>query len=323
MKTQFDKENEKAISAVSNGDFSLAEKIYVDLYKATQDNAWLEKLADISRLKITFLNALERYPESYYIVTDAIFTLPDHALFQEILIDLLRKRQRNTHSRSNKIGKLILGSGSGRSGSTSLASLIQAQPRSYFSHEHPPRLAWTDPGQRLEFHVKRFHLMLSLFEIVGDVSHWWLPHFEIVQKAFPDVKMVVTQRDMAATVSSFLKIKGGNKKGSINNWIDHEGSYWAANPWDECYPKYQAESLKEVLVLYWKDYYRRAENLQRRFPNAVKIFPIEFLSTNEGQGKIFEFLEIENGTNSRNVFLNKSTVKDGERMWPNLFSLTS
>jgi hypothetical protein len=170
--------------------------------------------------------------------------------------------------------------------------------------------------------MKRFHLMLSFFELVGDVSHWWVPHFEIVQKTFPDVKMVVTQRDLAETVSSFLNLKGGDKKGSINHWINHDGSYWATNPWDECYPKYQAGSLEEALILYWKDFYGRAEDLQQQFPNAVRIVPIEFLSTVEGQAKIFEFLQIEKGTNSQNVFLNKGSGKDGERMWPNVFSLT-
>ena len=67
--------------------------------------------------------------------------------------------------------------------------------------------------------------MLSLFELVGDVSHWWVPHFETLQKAFPEVKMIVTRRDLAETVSSFLKIKGGENRGAINHWVRHDGSY--------------------------------------------------------------------------------------------------
>jgi hypothetical protein len=324
VKVEFKKENEKAISAVSNGNFSVAEKIYGDLYRTTRDSAFAEKLADINYLKVTFLNAVERFADSYRVVTDAVFASPDNPVFQVLLLDLIHKRQRYVSEigrNRNKRGRLILGSGSGRSGSASLTSLLHAQPESYFSHEHPPRLSWTDAGQRLEFHLKRFDLMLSLFDVVGDVSHWWLPHFEIVQKTFPDVKMIVTRRDLASTASSFLKLKGGERKGSINHWVRHDGSYWASNAWDECYPKYQAQSLEEALILYWKDFYGQAENLQHKFPNAVKIVPIESLSTADGQARIFEFLEMEKSTNSQNVFLNKGSGKDGERMWPNVFSV--
>ena len=128
---QFKAENEKAISAISNGNFSLAESIYADLYRNTHDSAVVGKLADVTCLKVAFLNAIERFAESYRVVMDAISTLPDNILFQELLFDLLHKRQRymsqfGSNEYKNKRGRLILGSGSGRSGSTSLTSLLQA-----------------------------------------------------------------------------------------------------------------------------------------------------------------------------------------------------
>ena len=315
-------ENEKAITAIINGNFALAESIYAESYRTNQDSRTLEKMADIACLKVMFLNSIEQFGNAYQILMDAISNYPDNTILQELFCHLLHKRSSfmsDMDRKRNKKGRLILGTGTGRSGSTSLTALLQAQPRSYFSHEHPPNLSWTEANIRLDFHIKRFRLMLSLFDLVGDVSHWWLPHFEIIQNAFPDVKMIVTKRDLRQTVSSFLKIKGGERRGAINHWIRHDGSYWSSNFWDECYPKYEAKTLEEALISYWSDFYGYAENLQSKYPNAVRIVPIEFLSNVEGQTKIFEFLEIQAGINKEHLFLNKAGTQDGVGMHPNLF----
>ena len=137
-------------------------------------------------------------------------------------------------------GRLILGMGTGRSGSTSLTWLLQAQIGTYCSHEHPPILPWAAEVEPVLFHLRRFELMLQLFDWVADVSHWWLPLIPRIVESSPGVRIVVLKRDKAETVDSFLRMKGGDRRGAINHWTSHDGTIWARNAWDPCYPKFLA-----------------------------------------------------------------------------------
>lgn len=217
-------------------------------------------------------------------------------------------------------GRLVLGAGTGRSGSTSLTQLLAAQPGSYFSHEHAPRLSWQSTSARFEFHLRRFRALQRGFASFGDVSHWWLPRFEALLGAFPDLRMIVLKRDRLETIASFLKVKGGEGKGGINHWIDHDGRFWRQNIWDECYPKYEAAGSREAIGAYWDDYYRQAEELQRRHPDSLRIFPTAHLSSPDGQREILAFAGFSDPVTVEALAANAGTVRDGQNTTPPLFA---
>lgn len=217
-------------------------------------------------------------------------------------------------------GRLILGAGTGRSGSTSLTQLLSAQPGSYFSHEHAPRLAWQSADTRFDFQVRRFKNLRRAFRSFGDVSHWWLPRFEALLVAFPGLRMIVLKRDRLETIASFLKVKGGDGQGAINHWIDHDGRFWRRNIWDECYPKYGAKGSREAIGAYWDDYYRQADELQRRHPASLRVFPTTHLSSADGQREILTFAGFTEPVVVDGLAANVGTVRDGQNTTPPLFT---
>lgn len=170
----------------------------------------------------------------------------------------------------------VFGLGTGRSGSTSLTEGLSKINNTYFSHEHPSIVPWQHGEEIVEWHIKRMKSLSAHYSLVGDVSHWWLPYVKYILSIHPNSFFIITKRDRSATVGSFLKIKGGGGKGSINHWVKHNGTFFKKNFWDICYPKFSHHlNLEGSLNMYWDEYYREALRLQKLFPKNVLIIEIE------------------------------------------------
>ena len=137
--------------------------------------------------------------------------------------------------RQNKPGRVLLVVGTGRNGSTSMASALRQIPNSLVTHERPPLLHWHAPGPRLDFHTEFMRISREYFTIVGDVSHWWLPHISVLREMLGKVHVVYLHRELSATVSSFESIKLRYNP-PLNHWLPHHHEEWTADPWDACYP---------------------------------------------------------------------------------------
>jgi hypothetical protein len=255
-------------------------------------------------------------------IAKAINRLPDSPYPQELCLAMLRaeviaRNGSETRKGRDEAGKLVIGLGTGRCGSTSLTQLLMAQKTGCFSHEHPPDLPWNMPPPGLRFHLQRFALLAQLYDPVGDVGHWWLPHMDAVAKFFPDFRAVVLKRDKEATVESFVTVKEGDTKGGVNHWIDHDGSFWNKVPFDRCYPSYPVTDIREALGRYWEDYYERCEKLAERYPGQLRIFDMAALKTAEGQREILEFCGFDDPVVGREFHANVGHYKDGEDLWGN------
>ena len=152
---------------------------------------------------------------------------------QDMFATLLKDQMPVATSYRNR---LVLGIGTGRSGSTSLTHLFGSQAATYCSHEFPPLIPWNTDGDQFQyqFHLERFNRLFQKWDFVCDVSHWWLPRIEAILASGYDLKVVAVKRDRDATVDSFLRIKGGGGPGSINHWVEHDGKFWRENFWDSC-----------------------------------------------------------------------------------------
>ena len=234
-----------------------------------------------------------------------------------ILKNATSQNKKSTNPQSN----LIFGLGTGRSGSTSLHSLFSRQLNTFSSHEHPPLVKWQNDNKSVHFHLNRSLILFNSFNFIADVSHWWLSYVEIIIKRFPNSKFVCIQRDKKETINSFLKIKGNEKRGSLNHWMIHDGNYWRLNRWDKTYPKFKTTSLKDALEKYWEFYYLESEKLQHKFSSNFRIFNIKMLSSKEGQLKILEFCKFQNPKTNSILKKNINTIKDGEFGWKDIQKL--
>ena len=308
------------------GDLAGAERAAMLAVKQ-MNNTNISPIPDIMILKAFYLSRLQRFEDARRLFGRVLEDRPDDAYAQEGYLLALRDEltlNKSTHknevrhtagNRRKQNGNLLLGLGTGRSGSTTLVKLWKNQKACYASHEHPPRLPWAGGASRLEFHKRRLDLLLESFNFVADAAHWWLPHIDYIMDNYKDVRVIIMKRERKTTVSSFLKIKGGGYKGSINHWMKHDGTYWAKNIWDECYPSYDARDMEKAIGMYWDNYYATVERIMQRFPSSVRIFETERLGEPGAQTEILSFCGFAVPRLKTDLHLNRGDATDGHRMY--------
>jgi hypothetical protein len=127
---------------------------------------------------------------------------------------------------------IIVGMGSGRCGTRSLASLLNAQPNTVCFHEvNPSCMAWTGTSRTVLSMLEEFRAVLAggprevtadlstryradplqrlrsldAVTAIGDVASYYLPYASTLA-GMPDVRMPVLRRDKGSTVASFVQV---------------------------------------------------------------------------------------------------------------------
>ena len=153
--------------------------------------------------------------------------------------------------------RIVLGLGTGRCGTQSLAAILNHQERARVTHErHGPGIAWQGDEDRVTAFMRQY-LATSGFDLVGDVAFYYLPYVEHALSLAPDTKFVCLKRDRKSTVDSYLTWSYGR-----NSWMQHDGTRWRMNDWYRCYPKYPVGDKEEAIGRYWDEYYDRAAALE-------------------------------------------------------------
>lgn len=223
----------------------------------------------------------------------------------------LARQERPHEPGDKKPGKLVLGIGTGRSGSTSLVRFLERHPSSFVSHERPPRLKWSNTSvTRLNVHLSYMRILAGEFGLVADVAHWWLPYLEQVFDTFPDAKVVGLKRRREETIASFERIKG-----TLNHWTTRYGKRWERNAWDECYPSYDTDDRPDAIGRYWDEYYLAVDRWAERYPGRVVSMATEALSTEAGLARLITFLDLPSLSSIPFERFNASTTIDGKELW--------
>ena len=228
------------------------------------------------------------------------------------LEQLLKTRERRTVP-----GQVVLGLGTGRSGSTSLAALLATVENSCCTHENPPLIFWTPEDVQVQFHIKQFKFLAEYFSLVADVSHWWLNALDSFFHQFPDIKVVGMFRNVDKCAKSFMTIKRYGS-GSWNHWVPYGNGIWASHSWDPTYPTYAVpdnssknpDNAKYGLIArYVREYNAQLTLLAARRPKQVMLIRTESLSDPAIQMAIFDFAGVS-GRVSKSK-LNVHSVTDG------------
>jgi len=183
--------------------------------------------------------------------------------------------------------QIVIGLGTGRCGTHSLAHLLNAQRDATVYHEKEEhKISWGGSEQAIDT-LLTWAMAQEQLQLVGDVGFYYLPYVEYILTRKPSVKFICLQRNCADTVASYLK-----KTPDRNHWVDHQGNGWQPCRWDACYPKYAVPDKQSALTLYWYDYYFTATRLQALYPNNFRIFPMTALNHKKHQQAILAFLEV-------------------------------
>lgn len=199
---------------------------------------------------------------------------------------------------------VVFGLGTGRCGTSSLASLLDAQAGAYVTHEMSPILPWNVDAEAVESRVNA--LVDRGVDISGDVSSTYLPHVETILSVFPSAKFVCLERPKAEVVESFSA-----KTGQRNHWMNHDGREWTPDPvWDPAFPKFAAKGKREAIEQYWDHYFAESRRLEREFPEAFRVFDLHRdLNSEDGVTSILDFVGVPNGARRVKPGIRENKIK--------------
>jgi hypothetical protein len=216
--------------------------------------------------------------------------------------------------------RIVIGLGSGRCGTKSLAHLLNLQERAHVEHERHGPVPWHGAEALIADSLKE--LLALDADLVGDVGFYYLPYVERILSRYPTVRFVCLQRPKRATVASYMKKSKGR-----NPWMEHDGCEWKHDGWDASFPKSAlrldqdavrfspSERKRFALDQYWDEYYDRAQQLQREHPEAFRIVPMTALNSTKGQDEILAFVGVPEGRRtSMSVRLN-TRWQETARYW--------
>lgn len=171
------------------------------------------------------------------------------------------------------MAKVILGTGSGRCGTTSLAYLFNKQDQTIVSHSCPytrkqecfsaNRLLMPDvPLDKWnpKDHLSNLFNRDKYFSV--DCSCTWISVLEIVWFLYPEIKVVCLQRDKTSTIESFM---------NLNHPYIHD---------------------EEQISHYYDIVYSLANDWSQKRPEFFLLAPTSSLDSESGRQRLLEFAEL-------------------------------
>ncbi len=195
--------------------------------------------------------------------------------------------------------RLILGIGTGQCGLRALAAVLNRQPCVQSSYQEAPWLPWQrrqDARRVLAARFERFRRNARPGRLLlANCASFYLPYLEDVIALEPDVRVVCLKRPRGEVVAGFCRWLDENTPLPTNHWARQPAAGWhhEVNR-TRIYPQYDTQVREEGIGRYWDEYYQRAEELARRYPQHVRVFDsAEVLGTEGGLGQVLGFAGVQ------------------------------
>jgi len=196
-------------------------------------------------------------------------------------------------------GMVVLGLGTGRSGSMTMASLLGTIAGAKSTHENPVPIFWDPHPQQVEFHLRRLRLVSAFFPIVADCSGWWINLIETVCQALPTTRVIGVYRETEACVRSWSKNLIKVHAPRFNPWAMPHNGIWLPYRDDLGVPHFELpenaredpDAARESMIRrYVTDYNNRLKALAERMPERMLLLRTEELSEPSTLREISQFL---------------------------------
>jgi len=195
--------------------------------------------------------------------------------------------------------QVILGLGTGRSGTNSLANILSACRNVVVQHE-AYRTDWyrtSDDGDErfprissLDKQDRYFQDQLAAGKTVGNVAFYLIPRWRRLRTVFPGCRIVCLHRPKEETVESWLKWTCGLSQCyppdlpaiAAHPWVVHQAK------WSTLFPKFeQARSSREAWELHW-------ELCEREMAAIKDAFHLNLadLNNDAAVGQLFDYCRI-------------------------------
>lgn len=189
-----------------------------------------------------------------------------------------------------------LGIGTGRCGTHSLSNMVESAgvtcPHESFVYGDIARESgrmffphWD--GRDTNFVADVIGAMHERDGDYSEIALYHLPHVETLIERF-DTRVVAMERERDKVVESYMKWTGGR-----DHWsFEPDRSLYREDPWDRCYMKFDGDTKRENVGLYW-DYYREeTTRLCQRYPDRVIKVRTEDMSNYDTYVRIMEHYQL-------------------------------
>ena len=216
-------------------------------------------------------------------------------------------------------GTLVIGLGSGRSGSTTLAARLDNTDGSCSTHENPPLVYWRPEPEQIAFHFRRFRLLTRYYPLVADFAHWWINLVDEIASEFPTVKFVGLIRDKFDCAVSFARIKGFGR-GSYNHWAPHLNGIWRSAVWDPAYPTFEIPAWADrnpdrakwqMIIRYLDLYNSRLNFIATRLEGKFFILRTELLNDPHTLSDLYDYIGAKPKNGVMTINCNVRSIEDG------------
>jgi hypothetical protein len=150
---------------------------------------------------------------------------------------------------------------------------------------------------------------MKQLSLLGDVGYYYLTYVEQIARAHPSVRFICLRRNRAETIESWVEqtfvhrgwrprvadfitsvIMLERYKPSRNFWMRHDGTRWRRDDmWDKTLPKFEADSKRAAVGMYWDYYYETADHLAAILPGRFRVFDTTVLSDPARQPDLLTF----------------------------------
>jgi hypothetical protein len=213
------------------------------------------------------------------------------------------------------VKQLVIGIGTGRCGTNSLAALLNSQPDCFFSHESY-RLDWEQRAADCP-QFDDFKYLLDREEpIAGDVSLGLSAQAKELMKRFEGLKVVCLRRDREKLIQSLIRASGGEETRSYYQ-THPEDSPYHSDYWYHKFPKFPVDDKRKAVKMYITEHYHITSALYNAYPDRVFIMDIAKIDDRIRLDRLFDFVGVSKEGRVYDVPKFNVGTPDGDDMWKN------
>ncbi len=172
--------------------------------------------------------------------------------------------------------------------------MLNKQPGTRVTHAQIPWLVWEKPSGATGIPERLQRLLTASPEQrVGDVASFYLPYVAEAIASRAEVRIICLKRPRDEVVDRFCRFLDQTSPLKINHWATKPAEGWHHDPFEtRIYPQYETVDREEGIGRYWDEYYASADELQRKFPENLRIWDAAALTTAAGVREILTFAGI-------------------------------
>lgn len=197
--------------------------------------------------------------------------------------------------------KYIIGFGTGRCGTASLAKLLNGCKGASVSHEFRERndphyrLAWSFIPKEAYRRVNKLRVIKA--NIVGDIAHYYLNYIPYLIGHLSNLKLIYLHRPKPEVVKSFLR------KTYKTHWLPKSHYDCGTHEkWTRTFPQFfEARDRVHSIELYWDSYQRKAKRLKEKYRDKIFYMSLYDLNDKARLKQMYDFLEIPKSDRNYNI----------------------